>query len=379
MIPVQRQTTVRTIVPANRQVFLDLLAAAAALLACAFGIDFHNRNTSFCSFVLEDAHERAPGGIRDRPGQPAVPQHPLDVEAFDSDQAICEDQTTGDLVMMLVANILDAGMNRLQTTGGFPSLAAALPFASDSAASATKRGQFLLKITRIGFALTVAGGKERFQAHVDADRWFPVIGKGNVGQFAGENDEPLVRFTLERGGLDRAFCGAMQLDADRADVVDAETVVVQQFDAVAVAAKGKAIETVPSLETRVAGLGTFLDSAKKVGKGAIQSPQGFLSRGGVEPSEERVAGTLLGKPATLPDEGERSLLRLINGLPLLQRLIIQTAVRFEGDGQLALLVRSGPQSVTKGASHNGILRCSASFFQVGGWEGARQAGQCGNT
>jgi hypothetical protein len=76
MIPTERQATVRAVVPANREVFAYLLSATTALLACTTGIHLHNHGTSLFSFVLEDAHEPAPGGVRDCLAESVAPGIP---------------------------------------------------------------------------------------------------------------------------------------------------------------------------------------------------------------------------------------------------------------------------------------------------------------
>lgn len=96
MIPIERQTTMRAVVPAHREVFLYLALATTALLACTSGIDFHESRPGTFGLVTQHAHEAAPSGIRDCPGKPGVRQHPLDVQRFDSEQAVDKDQTTGD-------------------------------------------------------------------------------------------------------------------------------------------------------------------------------------------------------------------------------------------------------------------------------------------
>ena len=77
--------------PALGEVLANLLAADA-FLTCSARIDSHEPHASFLGFALQHVQEAAPGDIADCPRQPAVPEHPLDVQAFDSDQAIGRDQ-----------------------------------------------------------------------------------------------------------------------------------------------------------------------------------------------------------------------------------------------------------------------------------------------
>src|SRR6266540_3643387 len=117
----QRQATMRTVVPAHREVFAHLLAAHA-LLAGATGIDFRNLHAGTLSLAAQDAAEAGPAGIRNRPAQPAIPDHALHVQALDSDEAKATDQLEGGLVMMLAPQVLDASVELGKPLDCFPSV-----------------------------------------------------------------------------------------------------------------------------------------------------------------------------------------------------------------------------------------------------------------
>ena len=74
---------------------------ANTLLRSPARINRHEPHASFLSFALQYAQEAAPGDITDCPGKPAVSEHPLDVQALDSDQATGKDQSQSRLVVML--------------------------------------------------------------------------------------------------------------------------------------------------------------------------------------------------------------------------------------------------------------------------------------
>jgi hypothetical protein len=350
MIPVQRQIAVWALVPANREVFTNLAAATAALLACATGIDFHNYNTSFFSFVFQYVHEAAPSGIRDCPGQPVVPEHPLDVQAFDSDQTIGKDQTTGDLKVMLAANVLDASMNPLQTMDGLPSVLPAFLFATDGTTVAAKNGKLVLEITRVRLGLAVTGCQEVRQTHVDADGRLATVRDRNVWQLAREDDIPLARFTLERDGLDRVFHRSMQLDADRTDVLNAKTV-SDEPDAITVSWESETVEAVPALEARVAWLLADLDATEEVLKRPLQPSHRGLSGRKIQASEVGIDEPFRLEPRGLFGVLHRSLFGFVSRLPLFETLVVEPPMRFEHDTKVALLVGVGPQSVLESSPH----------------------------
>jgi hypothetical protein len=72
--------------PANRKVFAHLLAALVALLTCAFGIDFHEAHAGTFSLATQRQQKSGPAGVCYRPAQPAVPEHPPDIQTLGSDE-----------------------------------------------------------------------------------------------------------------------------------------------------------------------------------------------------------------------------------------------------------------------------------------------------
>ena len=336
---------------ANREVFAHLPAAAAALLTGATGIDFHELRPSFFGFAAQDVQEAGPAGVTDRAGQPAVRQHPFDVERFDSDETEREDQATGDGVVVLASQVLDAGVNLLKAADGLAAVLATLLLAGDGAAGDAQLRQGGLEVARVGLALSLAGGEEGFQPHVDTDRRQGGRLHAQVPQVARRDDKPLVRLALERQRLDRAFHGPMQLDADRADVLDAQAV-AGQTDAVAVAGVLDAIEAVAPLEPRIARpRGFLLDPAEEVRKRLVQAPHRGLGGREVEAGEEGIRPPLALEPCRLFRVLHRALSGFVGRFPLVQASVVQSAVRLQSGSQLALLIGVGEQAVLEGAAH----------------------------
>lgn len=226
MIPLLRKSTSRAVMPTVREV-LSYLLTAGACLACAFGINGHELNTSFFGFVLQNVKEAAPGDIRDCPAQLAVLEHPLDVQAFRNEETEGFDQTAGDLIVVLAPAVDDVSMDLLQANDGFAAtIASLISLAGYRPLGAAKFRQRFTQVSRVGFRVTVAAREKMRQAHIDAYARQITRLDRNVWKFAGEDDEPFAGFSFDPHRLNLAFDGPMHLDADRADVLNIEAIPV---------------------------------------------------------------------------------------------------------------------------------------------------------
>lgn len=344
---------------------------AYTLLACALGINCHELHASFLGFALQHAQEAAPGDIADCPSQSAVPEHPTDIQAFDSNQAISKDQFQSYLVMMLAPKVADASVDFLDTTNSLPPVASTLFLSTDSTTRAAQSGQSILEITRIWFLLALTRSEKRFQPHVDTNGGLAVVHDWHVWQFAGEDGVPLARFALNRHGFDFSLNGPMQLDASHANVLNAETF-ADKPNAVAVSGESEAIESVPPLKARITQLLAVLDPAKEVFKRPLQPTHCRLRGREVESSEERIREPFVLEPCRLFCVLNRSFFGFIGVIPLFQASVVETPMRFEHDAQFAFLISVCPQAIAESASHDEkILRYRNSFFKV-------SRGRCGN-
>src|SRR5688572_19395999 len=79
--------------PAVAKIFAHLRAAFRADLGCSSRVYSYNPDAGALSLAFEDLEKPAPAGVKDRPGQPMVPGHSLNVQAFHSDQAVAIDDT----------------------------------------------------------------------------------------------------------------------------------------------------------------------------------------------------------------------------------------------------------------------------------------------
>jgi hypothetical protein len=246
------------------------LPAAGTLLARPLGVDLHEGNTGFGGVVAQRQPEAGPAGVADRPAEPAAPQHAPHVEALGSDHAVAADQLQGDLVVVLTPQVADAGVDLGEPAGGLAAVAGTLLLAGDGTAGAAQFGQRRLEEAGVGLVLPVAGGEEGLKAHVDAHGRPAVAVHGHVRQLAAEDDVPLAGLALERQRLDLPFPRAVQLDADGADVLDAEAV-VGQAGAVAGGRELDGVKAVLRLEVRVAGPGRAPRTRRKRLRKALSS------------------------------------------------------------------------------------------------------------
>lgn len=96
----------------NRQSLFDYLAALAAGLACVLCVNQCHLNAGAFSLANQDLDEAVPACIRDTPAQPAVPQHPLNVEAFRNDEPVSVNQRTSDLMVEVTSTVRNFLMQR---------------------------------------------------------------------------------------------------------------------------------------------------------------------------------------------------------------------------------------------------------------------------
>jgi hypothetical protein len=312
----KRQPTTCAVVSAGGKVFADHGRATAALLTGAPGIHLHKLDTGTLSLVSQDIQEAGPAGVTDCQGQPAVPQHPANVEAFGSDKAVSKDQSTGDLIMMFAPQIPHAGVDALEPLDGLAAVAAALLPPAYSPRRFPKLRKSFLQISGIGFVGAFAGSEEVFEPNVDADGLIAAGFYLGVSQVAGKDQEPLASFAFERGCLDRPLMRAVQLDSYRADMLDAKAI-VNQLDAIPVGWEFNAVVAVSGLKAGIARFAAaLLDSAEEVGEGFVQASHRGLGTGEVEAGKVGVNAPLALEPGRLFGVLDRTLLPLVGTLTL---------------------------------------------------------------
>jgi hypothetical protein len=271
-----RQATSRTFVPSNRKVFSDFLAAYT-LLACSFGINFHVPNASLFSFALQREQKAGPPGIRYRSAQPAVPEHSLNVQAFDNDEGVATDQTKRNLVVVFTPKIPNAGVKLGKSSNRFAPVLTTFLLPGHAAGDTPQLRQSVFQVTGIRFPFAIRSGEERFQTHVDASWWPASIRKRDVWQHAREDHIPLTCFALDRNSLDFSIDGAMQLDTKRSNMLDVQSRILET-DAITVGGELDAIVAVPSSKARITWLFAGPEAPEECLEGFVQSSHRRLRR-----------------------------------------------------------------------------------------------------
>ena len=220
-VAMQRQTAAADML-ALSQTFLHNLAAVAASLAGASGIHFHHHDASSFSLASQGCQKAAPCGIHNRTTESAVPQHPLDVEAFHSNQTVATAQLQSYLVTMFLPQILHANVPGTQNTNRFPAVLAALLFSGHSPSGTTQSRKLGFEVRGIRLLLPFRGGRETFDAYVDPDRRVGAGRNRHIAQVAGEDGIPFIGFPLERDGFDRAFNPPMPFDLHLSHMLNAK-------------------------------------------------------------------------------------------------------------------------------------------------------------
>jgi len=271
MITLLRQATFWAIVPAVTQGLSDLRPADARL-ACPSRINHQHLTPGTFSLGAQYLLEAVPSGISNRSGQPAVPEHPLDVQAFRSDQAESTNQTNSHLVVVFLAKVGHTGMQFGHLLAGFPAVAPALLLPAQAPAQPPQLGKFGLKVFGIGDRLAFAGGQEVRKADIDSNLRVRLLDDVQFAKVAGEDYEPLIAFTLGGDRLDYALPRTVKLNFYRADVLQVQTT-SNNITPVAIFRELKAVEVVTPLEsgeTRLGGL--RLHPAKEVLVRLLQPP-----------------------------------------------------------------------------------------------------------
>jgi hypothetical protein len=156
--------------------------------------------------VFEDCKKLALTRVFNCTGKPAVPQHPLDIEAFHSNYAVAIYQFDGDLVMLITAGIGNTGIKVPYPYALFFPEVAPLPLTAKAALLYTQFSQHCLKRLNCGFPLTASGRQKRFKAHIYSRcRLTGSIRNSNIWQLAGGDNIPFITFALERDCFDLTF------------------------------------------------------------------------------------------------------------------------------------------------------------------------------
>lgn len=350
LVSVQGQAAVRADVLPDSEFLVNVRAACRTLLASTPRIHSRHRDTGSFSLVSQDRQEATPCGVRDCPAEPVVPDHSANVQAFHRDQTVATDQVQRSFVMMFTPLVGDVSMKNTDGLDGLASIRSALPLATHGTLSAPQRREFLFEEARVLDDFSVRGGEEVFESNVDAHGGQRTRFGVDFSDVAGQDDEPLVALALNRGRLDAALNGPVDLTPDHPDVLHAESVSIQS-DPVAVGRKFDTVEAILGFEARIAWLLSGLHATKKCDKRLVESAHRGLSGGEVETGEVGVIRAQVLELGRLVAVLHRMTVLPIEVAALFEAEVVESAVRFKHDAELALLVSVREKTELEGAAH----------------------------
>ena len=352
LVSMQGQPAVRTGVPSFGQCLGHYGATPGAFLGSPCRIHNHNFRAGSFGLAAEDVHETGPAGVGDCAGERVVLEHVGHAQAFHADHAVQPDQFQSYLVVMLVPQVTDAGVQNADTVRCLSSVAPALLLSRGRALQSAQRGKLGLEITRVFHAGgAVACGEEGFEPNVDAHGRQRAWWYHNVSQVAGQDYEPLVRLALETSHLDHALDWTVDLRADYANVLNSQAITVET-DAVAVGRKLDAVKVITALEAwKARRLVALLAASEEVLIALVQAAQRGLSRREVDARLVRVRRSQLLELVGLRVVVEAQLARLVGEFALFESSVVEPPVCLQADPQLAHLVGAGIETKLEGPAH----------------------------
>jgi len=326
---------------ANAKLLTNLTAAATALLAGSTSIHTHHNNTGAFSLMLQGCQKASPGDIGNRAAQPAVPQHPLDVQAFYRDEAVATAQFEGSLVSVVMPEIPDAFMDSLQLMDSLTSIRSSLLLATYGTARPTEGWQFVFEVFWVRLMVSIGGRVEAFNTYVDSYKRIFARLNLNLSEVTREDDIPLVVLQFKSDRLDLTFNRSVLFDLQLANMLNAEFSVFEKFDAVAVVGKGYGGKPALGLEARITWLFLGLYTAKERLEGTVESSHCAISTVSINVGKPLVGTPLICVPGRLLKKSNGNAVFGIRELSLFQTGVVEPAVSLQHDLKLALLVGVG--------------------------------------
>lgn len=363
MIPIQRQTTMLAIMPPVRNVLRNITMASAALLACSFGIDHHNLNTSFFCFVLQDAQKVAPRNIPDCPAEPVALEHRSDVQALNSDKAKGKNKTSCDLVMMLSPAVGNVGVEFAQARRGLYAVSTVWFGSSNSPSASTQQRQCRGQVSRVSLACTITVGEEVRQANVDSGCRQSAMRHHWIGHLADDDHKPFVGFSSQEQILGNAFDVSVQLNPHGAYVLHVKTIAAKT-DAATVIRVFDDVESVGGFEPGIATAITFLDVLKELAERPIQAAHSGLCRRNAQASVVGVNSPLPRKPISAILVCDSSSVTLIRHLTQRQAFVVKAAMRLQNNAKFSFLVGIDEKPVLECQKHVIALLRSLLVYKI---------------
>lgn len=343
---------------ANRQRLPNDLPAARTFLAGVLCVYQMNQTASTFSLACQDLDELAPASIRDTPRHPVVLEHPHDVQAFRSDDAVSVDQRTRNFVVHVAPRLTHLPMQRSDSLLDLlPAIAAAVA-AIQSALAAPQFWQGPLQGSAVAKFFSVTGCDKRLQPDVDANAT-GMRHRLHVRCFNKEKGKPLSAIADNVESLD--FCRrgdfAMQSHADSPNVLETKLVATyrEPIAAPVDSRVSELIKPVRRLKSRMPRRLSLLNAAEESRMSFVELAECLPCRTGVNRGKEWVAAADSSEPSRLFVARPSNSFRFPAEHRSIERAVVKTAMRLQRPLQFTALAGVGKQTVFERPVHMSIL------------------------
>ena len=300
---------------------LPHLRPAQAGLARSVWVYRYQPATSICSFVRKLGEEGSPSYIVDGLGEHPSRQSP-DVKVLYRNRPEVVDQPERELVLELVALVLDSGVYLLKQCYSLAASIRALLAPGNLALGTAERGFGILVEPGIGNGFSIGQSGEVNQPDINPD--FIVKGRKSVGCILNRQANiPLTALPLERGGLDLPDQGSVEFDLDVPNALDTKHPSIEP-DAITVGGKGDAIKPAAGFEPWISGIvPAFYPSEERLE--CLIHPAKHVLGAGIIRKTAILGRTYLPKLVSLVVVVERLTASLVGIPALLESSIVETA------------------------------------------------------
>src|SRR5208282_2566788 len=201
-------------------------AARAARLAAVRGGHLFETTPAPGELEAEHLRETGPPRVGDAPPQVA-PDHPLDVQLLQNDDAVALGESCGLDVQEVVALPPHLAVDAGDAILGFLSVLRSFLPSADGSLGASESLQGGFEATWVGDHVAIRGGTEVRDAAVDRDDGCLTRRRRGDPQLADDAGEPLISVALQRARLGLSFERTMQDSAERAQLGEADVRAVE--------------------------------------------------------------------------------------------------------------------------------------------------------
>ena len=334
-VPIEHKATPAS-VHAHAQGLGHLGVARGAELACVIRGHLNYFTTGPFSLVREYCDEARPSYVGNCSGKSIVLDHPLDVQAFDSNLAVARNQIIRNFVLVLTSAVRHPSMYPGHPALGLLAVSAAFLFPGYGPLRTPKLGQLFFEIARVINLFTFGGGNEMRQTDIQSNGRQDVSHCRRFSHIGCDDQEPFVSLALDRKRLDVPFNFSVKTDSDRPDMLHPQLVTLQT-DAVAVAREKNRVEAVSSFESRVTRLLACFNAPKEIGERFIEPSQSSLCTAEVNRGKPAVTLSLVLEPPGLIGIASRYLPFVVEPLTLRQGRVVEPSVSLQHDFQVHAL------------------------------------------